>query len=206
MGENFDFRTLKDLPGVVSRCEVTTREKETLTLTDGLAKAVELVLNTDDNNHKVMIIGNGGSAAIASHQAVDLWKNGGVRATAFNDASLLTCVGNDFGYEELFAQPISQFADRGDLLIAISSSGKSPNITKGVEAARKRGCTVIGFSGFQPGNPLSRLGDLNFYIKSDSYGIVEVGHLWLLHSVIDEVVLSRQHKKQNTWQILKATP
>ncbi len=206
MGSKLDFTTLTDLPRVVESCQVTTRDKDTLPLTEGLSRAVDLILKTDDNKRKVIIIGNGGSAAIASHQTVDLWKNGGIRAMAFNDASLLTCVGNDFGYDQLFAQPILQFADRGDLVIAVSSSGKSANIIKGVDAARKSGCAVIGFSGFQPGNTLSTLGDLNFYLKSDSYGIVEVGHLWLLHSVIDEVVANRQQKKQNSWQILKATP
>ncbi len=83
-----------------------------------------MVLAVGKANKKVILIGNGGSAAIASHQAVDLWKNGGIRATAFNDTSLLTCVGNDFGYEHVFAKPIEQFADKGDLLIAVSNSGK----------------------------------------------------------------------------------
>ena len=133
----------------------------------------------------VILIGNGGSAAIASHIAVDLMKNGGVRTLAFNDPSLLTCIGNDLGYAAVFETPIAMMARQGDLLIAISSSGASENILRAVAAARKAGASVITMSGFASGNPLSKLGDLNFYVDSASYGPVEIMHTALCHCLLD---------------------
>ena len=124
-----------------SMAEGVTKEADNAIVTIGGAKggvgktilAANLAMALADQGKKVIMIGNGGSAAIASHLSTDLWKNGGIRAMAFNDTSLLTCAANDFGYSEVFAQPTLRFADPGDLLIAISSSGKSPNILNGVE-------------------------------------------------------------------------
>ena len=115
---------------------------------------------------------------------MDYWKNGGLTALAFNDASLLTCISNDFGYERVFAEPIAGFAQEGDLLVAISGSGRSASILNGVEAARKATCRVITLSGFSGSNPLRVMGDLNFHVSSDSYGVVEITHLSLLHGVL----------------------
>jgi len=136
----------------------------------------------------VIFIGNGGSAATASHQAIDYWKNGGMRAVAFNDASLLTCVSNDFGYQHVFEKPMEMFADAGDVLFAISSSGRSENILRGVAAATIKGCHVVTMSGFAPDNPLRRAGYLNFYVPSQSYGYVEITHLSLCHCIVDCIV------------------
>ena len=117
--------------------------------------------------------------------AIDYWKNGGIRATAFNDAALLTCLSNDYGYEQVFAKPIEMMSQAGDLLIAISSSGRSLNILNGVAAARKNGCGVVTFSGFAADNPLRSLGNINFYVPSESYGYVEITHLSICHSILD---------------------
>lgn len=152
---------------------------------EAISIAVDLVRNAQDQGRKVMMVGNGGSAGIASHQAVDYWKNGNVRATAFNDASLLTCIGNDVGFAELFSTPIQRFADRGDLLFAISSSGASPNILNAADAGKASGCTTITFSGFDPGNPLRTKGELNFHVASHSYGMVEILHLFIIHLILD---------------------
>jgi D-sedoheptulose 7-phosphate isomerase len=188
------FQSLKDFRTAVEGTRATDREGTEVPLIEGLGKAVQLIQEIDATGKKVVLIGNGGSAAIASHQAVDLWKNGGIRATAFNDSSLLTCIGNDFGYEHVFAKPIEMFCDTGDLVIAVSSSGKSANILNGVTSALTLGCKVIGFSGFKANNPLSAKCHLNFYLGSDSYGVVEVGHLLLLHSIIDEVIRLKASK------------
>ena len=147
--------------------------------------ALDLVRATQAANKKVIMVGNGGSAGIASHQAVDYWKNGGVRAIAFNDASLLTCIGNDLGFENLFAAPIERFADPDDVVFAISSSGSSPNILNAAAAARKSGCRLVTFSGFAPDNKLRSLGDLNFHVASHSYGLVEIIHLFVIHTILD---------------------
>ena len=138
-----------------------------------------------DGENKLMLIGNGGSAAISSHLANDLSKNGGLRSTAFNDGAVLTCLGNDYGYEHVFSKQIEWHARAGDLLIAISSSGKSPNILNGVRAAREKRCRVVTLSGFGEDNPLRKAGDVNFYVRSPYYGLVEVAHFSLLHAILD---------------------
>jgi D-sedoheptulose 7-phosphate isomerase len=134
---------------------------------------------------KLIFVGNGGSAAIASHMAVDYSKNGGIRALAFNDASFLTCLGNDLGYENVFAKQIELHAAAGDLLVAISSSGRSPNIINAVEVARDRDCQIVTLSGFAADNPLRRLGAYNLYVPSPSYGFVEISHLAVCHCILD---------------------
>src|SRR5579862_2349289 len=138
-----------------------------------------------DGGRRIMLIGNGGSAGICSHLATDFSKNGRMRATAFNDGSVLTCLGNDYGYEHVFAKQVEWHAVEGDMLIAISSSGSSLNILNAVAAARKVNCTVITLSGFKPDNPLRTLGDVNIYFPSGEYGFVEVGHLAILHAALD---------------------
>ncbi len=154
-----------------------------------LAAAMDVILQKiqamNKAQGKIIFIGNGGSAGIASHQAVDYWKNGKIRATAFNDASLLTCVGNDYGYAHVFEKPIEMFAQSQDILFAISSSGQSENILRGVGAAKKIGCQAVTFSGFAPENPLRALGDINFYVASQEYGPVEISHLTLSHYLLD---------------------
>jgi len=171
--------------------EVTDRHQGRVELSKGLLAATELIVTQTGLGRKVMFIGNGGSAAIASHQAVDYWKNGGMRAIAFNDSSLLTCIGNDFGYPQVFVKPVEMFADPGDVLVAISSSGRSENILSAVNAARKKGCKVITMSGFAADTPLRLGGDLNFYVASDSYGYVEIVHLTLCHCILDTIMSRR---------------
>lgn len=176
------FREMQRLAG---GAEATDGSGHRLGLDEAIAWVVDAARATQTRGNKLMVIGNGGSAAIASHLATDYTKNGGIRTQAFNDGSMLTCLGNDLGYENVFAKQIAMFAQRRDLVIAISSSGKSPNILNGVAAARAAGCAVATFSGFSPQNPLRNLGDVNFYVASEQYGFVELLHLALCHAVLD---------------------
>jgi D-sedoheptulose 7-phosphate isomerase len=188
---------MKDFPGIyfkrlaelMDSTAVTDREGRDVGMEDGWQLACGLISRVEKEGRKVMFIGNGGSAGIASHMAIDFWKNGGISATAFNDPSLLTCIGNDYGYEHVFEKPVEQFGQEGDLLIAISSSGRSRNIILGVEAARKRNCGVITMSGFGEDNNLRTLGDINFYVSSGAYGPVEVIHQALCHCLLDSVMV-----------------
>jgi D-sedoheptulose 7-phosphate isomerase len=141
-----------------------------------------------------MFIGNGASAAISSHMAADFSKNGNMRAMAFNDAPLLTAVSNDLGYQYVFERPLTMFADEGDVLFAISSSGRSENILRGVQVARAKGCMIITLSGFETDNPLCTLGEMNFYVPSLNYGPVEVIHHSICHSILDVIMLTRSVK------------
>lgn len=153
-----------------------------------MAAVVQEILKSASTGGKVIMIGNGGSASIANHIVVDIWKNGGVKAISFSDSSLLTCVGNDFGYPCIFEKPIEMFAEQGDVLIAISSSGKSENILRGAGAGKAVGCYVVTMSGFSEDNPLRLAGDLNFYVPSAAYGYVEIAHLVLCHAISDRIV------------------
>jgi D-sedoheptulose 7-phosphate isomerase len=181
----------KEMTGLMNSIVVTANGK-TLDLYQGIEAACRSVREIANRGKKVMFIGNGGSAAIAGHMAVDFWKNGGIRATAFNDSSLLTCLSNDCGYEHVFEKPVEMFADRDDLLIAISSSGNSPNILNGVKAAREKGLKVITLSGFNPNNKLASLGDINFFVFSSEYGPVEVLHQFICHYILDIYTKERQ--------------
>lgn len=137
---------------------------------------------------RIFFIGNGGSAAIASHMATDYMKNGGLPTFCFNDGPLLTCVSNDLGYECSFLEPLKHHGRFGDILIAISSSGESKNIIAATAFASMHHMNVVTLSGFDPGNSLRTLGAVNFYVPSRSYGIVEIAHLAILHSVLDEMM------------------
>jgi D-sedoheptulose 7-phosphate isomerase len=165
--------------------QITTSRHEVLSFDDGAAEAAGILLSVRSNSGKVMLIGNGGSAAIASHMHNDLCKAVGVRALVFNEPPLLTALANDHGYESAFERAVALWADTQDLMVAFSSSGRSENILRAVRAASMRGCKVITFSGFQPTNPLRRMGDLNFYVASQTYGYVEVAHGALAHFLTD---------------------
>lgn len=175
------------LAAALDGVQVSDRDGAMLTLTAGLEQAIDLVVRQTRAGRKIMFIGNGASAAISSHQSVDFWRTGGMRAVAFNDGALLTCIGNDFGYSAVFEKPIEMFADHGDVLSAISSSGQSENILRGVCKARERHCLVLTMSGFEPENPLRRLGDINFYVASRSYAHVEIAHLSISHCILDTI-------------------
>lgn len=134
---------------------------------------------------RLFFIGNGGSAAIASHCAIDYTKNGGLPALALNDGAALTCLGNDYGYAHVFEKQIAAHLRHGDVLVAISSSGASANILAAAEVARSRGGGVITLSGFAADNPLRGCGGLNFWVDSRDYGFVELTHQAILHAILD---------------------
>ena len=170
---------------VCAGTRITDEAGQPLELQSAIDRVIAAARAAHEAGNKLMFIGNGGSSAIASHMATDYSKNGGMRAQAFNDGAFLTCLGNDFGYEQVFAKQIEMHARAGDLLIAISSSGQSANILEGVAAARKADCGVVTLSGFASDNPLRRKGDINFYVPSGEYGFVELAHLALCSCVLD---------------------
>lgn len=118
-------RYFSELIGLFPKIKVTDGNNKSVDLAGGLAKSINLIVSETKRDNKDIFIGNGGSASIASHQAIDYFKNGGMCAICFTDSSLLTCLSNDFGYQYVFEKAIEMFADQGDVLIAISSSGKS---------------------------------------------------------------------------------
>ena len=144
-----------------------------------------MIAMTRFQNGIVYVIGNGGSAGIASHFSTDLIKSLGIPSQTLYDSNLMTCLSNDTGYENVFSYPLEKVLKPHDLLVAISSSGKSPNIVKGAEAALARNTPLFTLSGFSEQNPLRKLGQLNFWVDRCDYGLVETAHFFLLHTIID---------------------
>tara|TARA_B100000787_G_C16176147_1_gene289138 strand:+ start:214 stop:762 length:549 start_codon:yes stop_codon:yes gene_type:complete len=150
-----------------------------------LEKFTNLIKKIKKNKNKVIIVGNGGSAAMASHVSVDLTKVAKVRCINFNESDLITCFANDYGYENWVSQSLEFYADKNDLVILISSSGNSKNIINAAKKALEMKLHLVTFSGFKKNNKLSKYGNLNFWVDSSSYNKVEMTHhIWLL-AVVD---------------------
>ena len=143
----------------------------------------------------VFLIGNGASASMASHVAADLAKNAHIHTEVFTDLALITAIANDLSFQEIFSEPLKSRLVPGDMVVAISSSGRSPNILQSVETARKLGGKVVSLSAMNSENPLRRLGDLNFYIPAQAYGIAETCHAAILHYWIDQTIAANQMTK-----------
>lgn len=154
--------------------------------------AIEQLVNifsaVKKNGRQVFFIGNGGSAAIASHMTADFMKNGGMKTYSLYDNSVTTCMGNDYGYEWVFSRPLELLANEGDLLVAISSSGNSQNIVNAIEVAKKKDCEIITFSGFKDDNKIIRSGNYNVYVPVCHYGMVESIHNLILQQIVDTIV------------------
>lgn len=146
-----------------------------------------LTLQLRRRRRTVYLIGNGASASMASHFAADLAKNAGLHTQVFSDLSLITAMSNDMGYQHVFAEPLRRRGRKGDMLVAISSSGKSPNILAAADVARKLGMTVVTLSAMRAGNPLRTRGDLNLHVSARTYGQAETAHAAALHWWLDLV-------------------
>ncbi len=182
------YGTLSGLLRAVKVSEAGGKEED---LYSGIETACDLISSCADSGRKVVFIGNGASAAIASHMSTDYWKNGGIRSVAFNDGALLTCISNDYGYEHVFEKPVEMFADKDDVLVAISSSGKSENIIRGVRAGLNKGMRIVTLSGFETDNPLFSMGHVNFHVPAKSYGFVEIIHHSICHCILEGIVVSK---------------
>ena len=165
---------------------VVTDQSGTIGQEDGMVKFCELTSEMKKNNKNMYFVGNGASAAMAAHMSADASKNGGIKAQCFHESSFMTAIGNDISYNEIFAYPLARYANEGDVLVTISSSGNSPNIIRAIEVARDKGLKVVSFSGMKEDNKSRAQGDLNFWIPSKSYGIVESTHQCLLHCWLDK--------------------
>ena len=154
-------------------------------------KIVKILEGIKRNKKKVILVGNGGSAAMASHVSVDLTKMCKIRAVNFNEADLLTCFSNDYGYENWVQKALSSYADKGDLLICISSSGESKNIINGAKFAKKIGCKVVTLTGFNKKNKVKKIGHVNLWLNSKNYNFIEmIHHTWLL-SIVDHIAKAK---------------
>ena len=150
-----------------------------------LNKSIKLINKTVKRKGKVYIVGNGGSSSIASHVSVDFAKVAKVPSSTFNNANLITCFANDFGYENWVTEAIKAYTNRNDMMILISSSGTSKNIVNAAKFCKKNLISLITLSGFKKNNPLSKCGDVNFHINSNQYNFIEMSHHIILVYLVD---------------------
>lgn len=179
---------LSRLRGLTKCLEETACEQrgEPLSLAAGLGALVDLWHRLRTSRGRVFWIGNGGSAAVASHLSQDLLNKGGVSSMTFNDPALITCMANDYGYRAVFARPLSTIAQKGDVLVALSSSGMSDNIVDAASMALERGLQVVTLSAFSADNRLRKLkATLSFHVPTGNFGHAELGHAALLHTALD---------------------
>lgn len=174
---------------VVGSTEITDGACKPQDTEAAITGLVALLKDLRQRRGHVFMIGNGGSAGVASHAVTDFVNVGKLRATTLHDPALLTCMSNDYGYEAAFAQILSTVASPRDVLIAISSSGQSKNIRNATTTMRELGGTAITLSGFKRDNPLRTLGDVNIWLDSSDYGMVEIGHQFVLHNLADRIRL-----------------
>lgn len=161
--------------------------KMTTCYEDGLSKLVECFSLAKEERRQVFFIGNGGSAAIAIHMTADFMKNGGMKTCSLYDSALMTCMGNDYGYEHVFSKPLKFLGRKGDLLVAISSSGNSQNIVNALEVAVKSEMNVITLTGFKADNKVKHIGRINVYVPVSQFGIVESIHNIILQEIVDMI-------------------
>ena len=171
-----------------------TKQKILVQCKDGILKAVELLTNTFQNNNKLLLCGNGGSAADCQHIATELMirlshhiERPALPAIALTtDSSNVTAGGNDIGFENIFARNVDGLGKKGDVLIAISTSGNSVNVIKAVHAAHNKKMKVIGFLGGS-GGKLKDLVDLPVLIPSDNIQRIQEGHITVAHIICELV-------------------
>ncbi len=151
-----------------------------------LDKLEKLILNTSKKGGKIIIVGNGGSAATASHVAVDLSLNSKVKAINFNESDLITCFANDFGYENWVKKSLEIYSKKSDLLILISCSGNSKNLVNANIFAKQKGLKVATLTGCKKNNKLNSMkNDLNIWINSKEYNTIEIVHHCILLNIVD---------------------
>ncbi|MGH7214507.1 MAG: D-sedoheptulose-7-phosphate isomerase [Tepidisphaeraceae bacterium] len=156
-----------------------------------LARLAEAMLRSWNAGGKVLIAGNGGSAADAMHFAEELVVRYGknrraLAAMALCDPTVLTCAANDYGYEAVFSRQVEAFGNRGDVLIVLTTSGRSPNLGRAVTSAKSRGMLTASFLG-KDGGPLKGACDIELLVPSEQTGRIQECHKLLYHALCEWV-------------------
>ena len=169
--------------------ERATQDAELRAAAGEIAAAIVAALRS---GNKLLIIGNGGSAADAQHIAAEIvgrYKQDRPAYAAIaltTDTSALTAIANDYGFEQVFARQVAGLGQRGDMLLALSTSGRSPNILAALRAARQRGLVTVGFTGAK-GETLGALCDYLLVAPSDDTPVIQQIHLTIAHGICDEI-------------------
>lgn len=182
------YDAIKSINKLLSSLLVTNDSGNVMSADEGFLRLKEITLKIKRNRRSVFLIGNGASASMASHMAADLAKNAKLHTEVFSDLSLITAISNDMGFENVFSEPLSRRCCRGDMLVAISSSGESVNVLKAVKLAKSKGLKIVTFSAMSECNTLRKQGIINFYVPAMTYGNAESCHAVLLHYWMDLLV------------------
>jgi len=182
------LNNVNDIGRVLSALSIRDHERQELDADLAINHWKQATLTVRHEKRRLFLIGNGASASMASHIAADLSKNARLSAEVFSDLSLITAIANDLSYEEVFAEPLRRRMVARDMLIAISSSGNSPNIVRAVNTAKNLGGMVVTLSAMDAGNAIRGLGHLNLYVPAATYGLAETAHAAILHYWVDRVV------------------
>ncbi len=179
---------LNEFEKALKNTKITPDSGNAMDYEAGMKALFEYFYDIKIGRRGLFICGNGGSAGIAIHMTADFLKNGGFNVRSLMNSSVLTCLGNDLSYEYIFCKQIEMMAAKDDVLVAISSSGKSPNIIRAAETMKQMGGEIITFTGFDEKNPLSGMGKFNVHVPISHYGIVESIHNLMLQQLVDEIV------------------
>lgn len=163
----------------------TAADGEPLSQMRGMETLLEHTRQVSNRDGMLFFAGNGASATMSEHMSHDFFQNGAIRTATCSETAHLTAISNDLSFEDVFAYRINRIMGERDLLVAVSSSGNSPNIVKAIHAARERGSKIVTFTGLAPDNRARHLGDLNVYVPAKTYGTVESAHAVLLHCWLD---------------------
>ncbi len=179
---------LEQFHQMLRRVQVTNNRGESISFDYSIKQFVDFLQSTRHTNNVVYFVGNGASAAMASHFSADIAKNGLIHTEVLTDVSLMSAMANDISYSDVFSEPLKVRFKKNDVLVSISSSGNSENVVRASHVAADKGGKLITLSAMSSANKLRRLGDLNFYLPADTYGFAESGHHTLLHHMVDILV------------------
>lgn len=166
--------------------KVTGKDGKEMTLDAGMEQWAAQARKVQQETGGVLFFcGNGASATMAEHMSHDWFQNAAVNTQTCAETSHITAISNDLSYEDVFAYRINRILSERDILVTVSSSGNSPNVIKAIRTAREKGCYIITLSGKGRDNSSRKMGDLNFYVPLETYGLVESAHAVLLHCALD---------------------
>lgn len=181
----FFFSYVDEVLAGLRAARVTTGDGGAPGMEEAVSLWVERAKAVRDGEGLIFFCGNGASATMAEHMSHDWFQNARVNTTTCAETAHITAISNDLSFDEVFSYRIRRILSLRDMLVAISSSGNSPNIIKAVEAGKEKGAYCVTLSGKGEGNAISRMGDLNFYVPLPTYGLVESAHALLLHGALD---------------------
>ena len=161
--------------------------QKTAQLEEILARACETAIDTLKSGGKILICGNGGSAADAQHFAAELTGRYKTERRALTtDTSAITAIGNDYDYDLVFSRQLEALGRKGDLLVAISTSGNSKNVLNALEFAGKSGIKTLGFSG-KGGGAMNELCDINLVVPSSDTARIQEMHIFFVHTICQAI-------------------